>query len=298
MSAVPATTYPPAGVAAQPAPLATLAAIEARRFARHPLFLAGLGLTVLASAQGPEPATSTFMLCIVPAAAIGLFGLVVAAGLTRSASHLARAGGRPPVPERTQTAALLLACLVPFASGLVWFGWAAWAALADPPPPHGFPFGPVGTGWKLAVLFGEGAIPALGGPVLGVVVGRWWPRRGAAAFTVVGLVTASILMQGLFEALRTVRVVMPFTYWGGPFGVPGDDMRMILLPGSPQAWVVYLMCLCGLGCVAALWHDPEARTRRLMATGAVLAGAAVLAAVLAAGLGLDTTVVNPLPSGG
>jgi hypothetical protein len=273
-----------------------LALLEARRYARHPLFLLGLLITLAVSWSGPDPTSSTFLLVIGPAGAIGVLGLVVMAGLTRSSLTLSRSAGAPPVPERDQTAALALACLLPFTVGLLWTGWAFWADQQAVVPPNGFPFGPVTDGWRAAVLVGEVGLASLGGPLLGLVIGRWLPRRGVAPLAAVLLVAVSIVMQGLFESLRTVRLVAPWTYFGGPTGIPGDDMRMMLYPGSPQWWVAYLVCLCGLAVVAALWHDPAARGRRLRLVAGVLLVAAVVTCLLAMVTGLDQTLVNPLPS--
>jgi hypothetical protein len=292
-------------VALDPAPAAApgtagslrqLAALETRRYARHPLFLIGGVLTVAASLGGAEPTTSTFLLVIVPAAGLGVLGLVAMAGMTRTSRTLSRSAGAPPVPERTQTAALALACLLPFAVGVLWSVWAIWADHQQTTPANGFPFGSVSDGWRAAVLFGEAAMASLGGPLLGLLIGRWSPRRGTAPLAAVLLVAAVIVMQGLFEPLRRVRVVMPWTYFGGPAGVPGDDMRMLQYAGSPQWWVAYVACLCGLAVVAAFWHDPEARGPRLRILGIVLLVATIVTCLLAMTTGLDQTLVNPLPS--
>lgn len=273
-----------------------LAVLETRRYARHPLFLVGVLLTIVTCIGKPDVRTSSFYNAIVPAAALGVLGLVVMASMTRNSTILRRSAGATPVPERIQTGALAVACLLPFTTGFAWFFWAVWAYHAYPVPANGFPFGPVTTGWKLAMLFGEGTMSTLGGPLLGIVIGRWWPKRGVAPLLAVLLVAAVIVMQGLFEPLRRIRVIMPFTYWGGPIGIKGDDMRMILMTGSPQWWVVYLACLCGLAIVAALWHDRKARSTRLRAIGAILLVTAVVACLLAMLAGLDQTLVNPLPS--
>ena len=277
--------------------LARLALLETRRYARHPLFLLGAAVTLALTFFGSSDSNALYSDAIVPAAALGVLGLVAMAGQTRAASTLNRTAGAPPVPERVQTAALALAGLLPFAVGLVWFASTAYKAAQHPPPPGGFPFGDVSGSWKLAILFGEGAMSTLGGPLLGVLIGRWWPRRGVAPITAVLLVAAVILMQGLFAPLRFVRVVMPFTYWGGPFaeGMTGDTSPMLTFTGSPQWWVGYLACLCGLAVVGALWHDRGGRTAGLRAVGIALVVAAVVTCLLAMFTGVDATLVNPVP---
>ena len=243
--------------------LRRLAALETRRYARHPLFVLGVLITIVSCLARPDRQSAAYSDTIVPAAALGVLGLIAMAMMTRASRTLSRAAGAAPVPERTQSAALALACLLPFSVGIVWVAWALWAAHQYPAPANGFPFDHQSTSWKFAVLFGPGAVASLGGPLLGIAIGRWFPQRGAAPLSAVALVAAVIVMQGLFVPLRRVRVVMPWTSWGGPFGIDADRNRMLVLTGSPQWWVVYFACLCALTTVAALWHDPEARTPRL-----------------------------------
>ncbi|HXP54093.1 MAG TPA: hypothetical protein VN847_04020 [Streptosporangiaceae bacterium] len=286
----------PAVPASHRATLTQLAVLEMRRYARHPLFLVGTLITVASCVSRPDHRTGSYFDAIVPAAALGVVGLVAMASLTRNSHKLSTSAGAPPVPEWAQTAALALAALVPFLVGIAWFAWAVWAAGHWPAPPGGFPFGPVGEGWKLAWLFALGALPALGGPLLGLVIGRWLPQRGVAPLAAVLLVAATILMQGLFEPLRRIRVIMPWTYFGGPIGIKGDSNRTLILSGSPQWYLAYLLCLCGLAVVAALGHDPEARSRRWKIIGGLLLAAAVATCLLAMWTGVGHTIVNPIPS--
>lgn len=277
--------------------LARLALLETRRYARHPLFLLGAAATLALTFFGPvEGRTGVYFDQIVPAAALGVLGLVAMAGMARNASTLHRSAGVAPVPERVQTGALALACLLPFGIGLVWFAGTVIKGWDYVPPADGFPFGGMTASWKLAILFGEGAMATLGGPLLGLFIGRWWPRRGVAPIAAVLLVSAVIVMQGLFEPLRFVRVFMPFTYFGGQVGIEGDENRMLVFTGSPQWWVAYLACLCGLAVVGALWHDPGARTARLRALGIGLLAAALVTCLLAMFTGVPTELVNPVPT--
>ncbi|MGD9571156.1 MAG: hypothetical protein AB7V62_04650 [Thermoleophilia bacterium] len=273
--------------------LRALAVVEAGRYARHPLFLAGVAGTAAISATGPDADTSSLFHAIVPAAAIGLVGIVLMWLLTRRSDTLASAAGVTPVSERTRTAALAAAAVVPFTAGLAWWAWALATYAVSPPPPEGFPFGPADQiGWVAAVLFGLGPLACLGGPVLGLLVARWTRGRAAPAVTVVLVVGVTIVMQGLFEPLHRVRVVMPWTYWGGPLGDENDPMSV--LPGSPGWWVVHVACLSALGVILALLHDRERPRRRLLMAGGVVATVSVIACLLAMWTGIPEELFNPL----
>jgi hypothetical protein len=166
-----------------------------------------------------------------------------------------------------------------------------------PPTPDGFPFGPADTAtWVGAVLLGLGPLACVGGPFLGLLVARWTSGRAAPAVAVIVVVAASIVMQGLFEPLRTIRVVMPWTYWGGPFGTGDDAERMLVLTGSPYWWVVHVACLSALGLILALLHDRERPRRGLVRAGAIVLAVSVVAVALAATTGIGEELVNPVPS--
>ncbi len=75
-------------------------------------------------------------------------------------------------------------------------------------PANGFPFGPVTDSWKAAVLFGQVALASLGGPLLGLVVGRWFPRRGVAPLAAVLLVAARTRRLRLVAGVLLVAAVV------------------------------------------------------------------------------------------
>lgn len=284
-------------VAARPTSmLGQLARKEIARYASHPLFLAGVALIALSSIGKPDGNMSSLGNVIAPAAGLGVIGLLVMAALTRTSDQIASAAGAVVVSERTRTLGLVCALVVPFAAGLCWLGWAIWAYRHWPVPAHGAPFGGIGDGWVVANLIALGLIPSLGGPILGLLLGRWLPRRGAAPLFAVLLVTETIIMQGLFEPLRYIRLVAPWTYFAGPYGVPGDADRMAILTGSPQWYCVYLLALCALGVVLALLHDRERPRRQLLVALAVIVVLAVTSAVLAITTGVPEVMINPLPS--
>ncbi len=232
---------------------------------------------------------------IAPATCLGIFGLMVMAGLVRRSDQAQAAAGTVVLSERERTYALASAAVVPFTAGLAFFAWAVWEYHAHPPRDYTMPFGDVGDGWVYAMLFALGTLSTLGGPILGLVVGRWLPFRGAAILSSVGLILLSIFFQGIVEPLRTFRVFWPWTYFGGPFGIDGDPDRWLILSGSPQWYCVYLVVLCALGVVVAALHDREAPRAGLARLAGVLAVAAVVLATISMVTGPEEQV-NPLPS--
>jgi hypothetical protein len=272
--------------------------LEIRRYAVHPLFLLGLAGNLVLCLTGPADTDpmSSLGTAIAPAALFGVFGIVIMASLTRRSDTITVAAGVVPAHERARSLALVAACIVPFAAGLAWWVWALWAYDNTPPPANGFPFGPaLDDVWVAAVLFGEGPMAALGGPLLGILVARWIGTRAAPILTGVGVIAFCITMQGIFDPLRRIRLVSPWTYFGGPAGVKGDPERMVLFSGSPYWWIMYLACLCGLGVIGILLHDRDQPRRPLVLAACGIGALAVVTVLLAMWTGTPDTLVNPLP---
>ncbi len=186
---------------------------------------------------------------------------------------------------------------MPFLAGLGFVAISFARHLTDPAPPDGYT-ALMSDAWVASVWFGLGALSCLGGPILGVVIARATHWRAAPIVASVGVVAAAIVFQGLFEPLRRIRVFMPWTYWGGPFGIDGDPQRSIVLTGSPQWWVVYLVALCAIGAVLAIRHDPDRRDRRSNIALGVLVAVAITTCLLAMWTGTADTIINPLPGSG
>jgi hypothetical protein len=238
--------------------------------------------------------TSSTLDMIAPAALLGILGLIIMAGLTRRSDRAAGAAGTLAVPERTRTAALVAATVVPVATALVWFAAAVVAYLVNPPTPDTVPIPPFGDGDVFTVMFALGVVPALSGPILGLLIARWLPRRGVTPLAVVLVVLVTIVMQGNFEATWHWRVVWPWTYWYGPVGWDTGEGHWAALPGSPQLWIAYLLALCVLGVLVAVYHDPESDRSRLRVLIAATAVAAVVAVVLTMVFGLPEATWNPV----
>lgn len=277
-------------------PLSTLARKEIVRYLRHPVFLAGLALTTLVSLVVDET-SSTVLDGLAPAAGLGLFGLIVMASLTKSSDRAAEAAGTVAIDQRTRTLALASAVVVPFAFALLWFVRSVLIYNSSPPDANTVPFGPVSDAYVYMVMFDQGVLAAVGGPLLGLVIARWIPRRGATPVAVVVMVLVTIMLQGIFESTRSFREIWPWTHFYGPMGVEGDADRWVVLTGSPYWYAAYLVALCVIGLLVALYRDHESPRGNLRNVIVVVAVAATVLCVLAMTGGFDSTLVNPLPSG-
>lgn len=289
----------PAVATTAPSPVAALARREVVRYARHPLFLLGLVLLVAAEVTSDDPARRSSYLThvLVPALFIGVLGIIVEYRLARGSDRLAETSGSPSLGLYERTLGLVAGLVVPLGVGLVWFAFALWRYSATDTPPDGMPFGDVGDAWAYGVLFSLGVVGCVGGPVIGLLLARWYPRRGIAVVTAVLLVIAVMVMQGNIESLRYVRVVMPFTWFGGPVGVPGDENRMLIFTGSPLWYSAYLVALCVLGVLVALYRDRERPRGGLRRAIWASLAVALVACGLAMTRGVQETMVNPVPTG-
>jgi hypothetical protein len=296
MSTTAPTTAPVLGV---------LARQEIRNYLRSKLFWAGVLLLALvtvfsfvnAAREGQGNASSA-MDMIAPSALVGVFGLIVLAGLTKRSDRAAEAAGSVAVPERTRTVALAAAVVVPVTTAMLWYGTAVVTYLVHRPSPSTVPFGPIGDGFVFSVMFAIGVVPAATGPILGLVIARWLPRRGVTALAVVLVVIVTILMQGNFEATWRWRVIWPWTQWYGPVGWNTGDGHWAVLPGSPVMWVAYLLSLCVLGVLVAVYHDPESDRPALRKVIGAVVVVAVVAVGLTMALGASEAVFNPVTGPG
>lgn len=270
-----------------------LAAIEARRFARHPLFLVGVGLLVLSTAPEifADPVNVGLMgLPIVPAMTLGVFGLIVAARLTQSSQRSLDSLGAHPMPERSRSAALAVACLVPAAAALVWAVLMLTYFAANPPVPEAWWFDTLPAADVVSFYLAGAVVAAYGGSILGVVLGRWVRWSGAPLVAAVLLVVVTIPGSGLVEAFRPYRQIMPWTTWYGGDNGAGADFYY---QGNPRWWLAYTICLCILGVIAALLHDRDLPRRSLVMIGTTVAAVALAVSVAAMTTGPQETRVSP-----
>jgi hypothetical protein len=286
-----ATTAPPV--------LGVLASQEIRGYLRSKLFWFGALLWVLLCVGAfawPSDDYSTTGDGLGSAMVLGVFGIVIMAGLVRNSDRAAAASGAVAVPPRTRSLALAAAAVVPGLMGLIWFVFAVVGYQLDPPSPAGAPFGEHSELDFYAAMFAEGVTPAVGGPLLGLVIARWLPGRGIAPLLAVVVVIVTVVMQPLFEWAERPRLAWVWTHFYGLGGIEGDSERMVALSGSPYFYIGYQVTLCVLAVLVAMYRDPEgdrAGLRRRIV--AVIAAAAVLCS-LAVLVGPDTAEPSPVPS--
>ena len=277
-----------------------MALIEARRMARHPIFLLGavLGLVVLwlyVVLVGDETGIPVVLtLPLLGAFYIGLTTVIAAALLTRSTEVAVEAVATAPGTEARRTLALAAAGIPPLVAGLVFSVVLVVLAQVIGVAPQEWWFGtlPDWQVWSIVLLC---AVACLDGALLGVLTGRWLRFRGASAVVVVALIVVSLLGQTpLLETSSSEwRLWGPWALWH-----LGDnpDGTQTLLAGNPAAYLGYLLALGALAVLGAMWHDRTARTPRFRALFAGVAVAAVALFVLSATTGdHDDRDSDPIP---
>jgi len=279
--------------------LGVLARQEIRNYLRHKLFWFGTAMTglVVVSMFAWDDTGSAGAYMIGPGAMLGVLGLVVMFGLTRRSDRAAEAAGAVAVPERTRTLALASAIVVPFTAAMAAYVAAIVAWNARPPHEWIVPPG-VSNGFIYAEMFGDGVICAVGGPLLGLLLARYLPKRGVAAIASVLLVLVTIMLQGNFAGGQPYRVFWFWTYFLGQLGWgadPDGSIHFKTAPGNPFIWVLYLVVVCALGVVVAVLHDPESDRTRLRRVALGLVGLALVLGVLSMYVGYTDVLVNPIP---
>ncbi len=276
--------------------LGVLARQEIRNYLRHKLFWFGTALVLLVDVVllfnlDNDPGSSGSYM-IAPAALLGVLGLVVMFGLTRRSDRAAEAAGVVAVPERTRTLALAAAIVVPLSVALASFVVAVATWYLHPPADYVLPPG-IPNAFVHAEQFGDGVVCAIGGPILGLVLARYLPRRGVAPLASVLLVVVTILLQGsLVGGEQPYRVFWAWTYFLTQRSVDGE-WHLGTLPGNPFIWVLYLLVLCALGLVAAVRHDPDSDQTTLTKVAVGLSALAVVLGVLTMTVGYTDAVLNP-----
>jgi hypothetical protein len=278
-----------------------MAVIEARRMARHPVFLLGvaLGYVVLGlyfvlvnDEAGVRLALS---LPLLGAFYIGLTTVIAAARLTGSTEAAIEAVATAPGTEARRTLALAAAGIPPFVAGLVFSVGLVIAAQVIGVAPQEWWFGtlPAWQVWSIVLMC---PVACLDGALLGVLTARWLRFRGASAIVVVALIAVTLLGQTplLDTGSSEWRLWVPWAIFES-----GDnpDGSQTLIAGNPAAYLGYLLTLGALAVLGAMWHDRTARTSRFRAVVAAVALAALALFAVAVTTGdHDNRTSDPIPS--
>ena len=270
--------------------LRTMAGIEARRLARHPAFVIGnvlgFGVLLLMAVLDDAPAFGDVLSTpVVAAFFIGLPTLVATARLTRSTEATAEALGTAPGSEADRTKALVLACALPFAMGLLWVAALLVVTATRSVHPNEWWFGTMPDWQVWCILLALAPVACLGGGLLGVLTGRWVRFPGAPAVMVVAVVVITMVGQlpVAYESMSELRLWVPWAMWHS--GTDSANGTADLLAGNPFFYLLYLLCLCAAAALVAVWHDRSARTRglRLAIVGVTVVGLACLALAMTTG---------------
>ena len=271
--------------------LAALAARETRRFAVNPVFLFAVAITAWSVWVGRSaPVTGLGTGNWYPAIFLGGFGMMAASWLTRLTRDSEPVTGVTPVTLPARTAALCAAAVVPFA-----FGCLALLAFLHFHPVGARVYGAFSPPAQVAVLVGQIVIPSLGGPLLGVALGRWIRFPGAALvlflviFGWVNVATFPTLLHPDPAAFTVLRLFSPFAF----FTYMKNLADVTTWRGSPWFFLGWQLALCAIAILVALLRgaDGRVRTRITRALG-VAAAVAVIMLVLAAAGGFTHAVTT------
>ena len=269
------------GAVAGRAALVPLAAREMRRFVLNPVFLFAVVMTMwVAWSRAGAAVTEIDEVNGYPAVFLGGFGMMAAYCLTRSMRASEPVAGVTPTSRPARTAALCWVAIVPFCCGvLTLFGFL-----------HSYPvgdavYGPFSPSARLAVLVGQIVVPSLGGPLLGVALGRWVRFPGAAfvlflvIFGWVELVTILTFSRPDSAPIAVLRLFSPFAF----FTDQADSGAVMAWRGSPWFFIGWQLALCAIAVLVALLRGAEGPVRtRVIRALAITGAAAVILLMLAA----------------
>ena len=275
--------FGPPAIAPGRATFTALAARETRRFVLNPVFLFAVAFIVFALWTGPgtgETEIDTFN--PYPAIFFGGFGMMATYWLTRSMRASEPVVGVTPVTQPARTAALCAVAVVPFACGCL-----ALLRFVQLIPVSNQIYGPFSPSARVAVLVGQIVVPALGGPLLGVALGRWVRFPGAAfvlfllIYGWVSLVTILSMSHANSALVAVLRLFSPFAF----FTSTDSGAGVTAWRGSPWFFIGWQLALCAIAVLVALLRGAEGRTRSRIIRALGVAGVAALILLVLAALG-------------
>jgi len=283
-------TFGPPATALGRATFTALAIRETRRFVLNPVFLFAVAFIVFALRAGPDAGTTEIDTTNpYPAIFLGGFGMMATYWLTRSMRASEPVVGVTPVTRPARTAALCVVALVPFACGCL-----ALLRFVQLIPVSSPLYGPFSPSARVAVLIGQIVIPTLGGPLLGVALGRWVRFPGAAfvlfllMYGWVSLVTILSMSHPDSTLVAVLRLFAPFAF----FTLHSDAGGVTAWRGSPWFFLGWQLALCAIAVLVALLRGAEGRTRSRIIRGLAIAGAAAVIMLALAAVGGFTHAVT------
>ena len=262
------------------AALVPLAVRELRRFVLNPVFLSGVVMAVWWAWVVPRADTEVDELIGYPAIFLGGFGMAATYWLTRSMRASEPVAAVTPVTRPARTTALCGVAIVPLLCGvLTLFLFLRVYPVGDAV------LGPFSPSARIAVLIGQIVVPSLGGPLLGVALGRWVRFPGAAfvlflvIFGWVELVTILAVWHPDSAPVAVLRLFSPFAF----FTLHADAGGVTAWRGSPWFFIGWQLALCAIAVLVALLRGAEEPVRsRIIRALAIAGAAAVILLVLAA----------------
>jgi hypothetical protein len=147
---------------------------------------------------------------------------------------------------------------------------------------------------RIAVLVGQIVVPALGGPLLGVALGRWVRFPGAALVLFlllsvwINLVTWLTLVHPDSAPVAVLRLFAPFAL----FTLHSSAGGVTAWRGSPWFFIGWQLALCAIAVLVALLRGAEGRTRSRIIRALTIALAAAAIMLVLAGTGGFTHAVT------
>jgi hypothetical protein len=269
---------------------AALAVRELRRFVVNPVFLAGVVLTALAVwNNGHTGVTEIDTVNPYPAIFLGGFGMMATFWQTRSMRNSEPVVGVTPTTLPMRTAALCAVAIAPFlCGGLSLIAFRLHQAVAGD-----LVYGAFSPPARIAVLVAQIVLPTLGGPLLGVALGRWVRFPGAAfvLFLVLYGWVSLVSIVSFTNPDPTPKVVLrlfaPFAF----FTYNENGAEVTTWRGSPWWFIGWQLALCAIAVLVALLRGADGRVRvRVIRTLPIAVVLAVILLVLAAGGGFSHAV--------
>ena len=282
-------TFGPPEAAAGRTMFAALAAQETRRFVLNPVFLLAVPLAAYTLWSGQRSTvTEIDGANTVAAVFFGGFGMLVAFWLTGSMRASEPVVGVTPVTLPRRTAALCAVAIVPFICGcLTLLALLHFHPVGDPA------YGAFSPPARIAVLVGQIVVPSLGGPLLGVALGRWvrFPGAPFVLFLLLSgwvvLVMALTLARPDSAPVAVLRLFAPFALFTLHTSVGIRAWR-----GSPWFFIGWQLALCAIAVLVALLRGAEGPVRSRIIRALVIAGAVAVIMLLLAGTGGFTHAVT------